>query len=263
MAVNPVSLAESLRPWKQAGLHCLFFEDAEPFFLSSNLCENMPAQTLADSDSPQPKLARPQQPGANARQSGNALAAGIITSNPTSTKQVRAPESRMSAVAAEAAFVALPGPWQNMTRFLKIAPVLWTYAELGQDLLGQGDPQRSALLKHLISALAFPKGGSAFWPFSLPGLECVQHPDVFEQSPFFLGLCRIQPQVLIVLGPQGPEQCGMPFELKQPFTQTVFKGLLVLLLPEISALQNDEKILQQSIAFLRTTLTGLPLFLNH
>lgn len=46
--------------------------------------------------------------------------------------------------------------------------VVWTYWELGQDLLGKASGVRRSFLKQLIQAMRLPKGNIAFWPLALP-----------------------------------------------------------------------------------------------
>ncbi|GAB6037835.1 hypothetical protein JCM15519_23940 [Fundidesulfovibrio butyratiphilus] len=70
---------------------------------------------------------------------------------------------------------------------------LWTYAELGQDLMGLGSANRSRVLKQLIQALAWPKGSICFWPFTLWKDESL----LFQPDIFLLGLHTLVPRAIV------------------------------------------------------------------
>jgi hypothetical protein len=141
------------------------------------------------------------------------------------------------------------------------APLLWTYAELGQDLRGDGDPARSAGLKELIGRLQLPRGSSAFWPLTLTegwpqDLEADSAP---PEACFFLhGLSRLRPRAVILFGEQSCLLSGLAFSSRLPFTQQVKDGRLFLLLPAWSELLADEKLRERSFAYLQAALFSLP-----
>lgn len=73
---------------------------------------------------------------------------------------------------------------------------LWTYAELGPDLMGNASADRSRLLKNIIGNLAWPKGSISFWPFTVAenGRQLLK-PDIF-----WLGVQALAPRSVIVFG---------------------------------------------------------------
>jgi len=293
LAVNPVSLAESLRPWKRAGLsHLLLDAPLEP----ENVCEGVldaggftgqaasahakvsPNSFAANAGqgrrptagqglrenythAPQPafEAKRPHAPHADGivdRAKGEPAARPEAMPPAQQAGQVRqkeAPEG-MEHAQGDAFFSTLPEAWQNLWRKLVPAPVVWSYAELGLDLTGQAKPERSALLKGLIAALGMPKGSSTFWPF------CLAPDQVSAQAGghvFQMGLARSKAKALVLFGPESPLQCGLANAPCSAFTQFIHKGVLVLVLPEMSALLDDSRLNQQTIVFLRATLADL------
>jgi len=93
----------------------------------------------------------------------------------------------------------LPVPLQVLLR--KNAPgsaTLWTYAELGLDLMGKGSSERSKYLKKLIQLLGWSKGSICFWPYTL--IEG----DVSRPRPeyFMYGLQELKPKSIVVFGKQ-------------------------------------------------------------
>lgn len=59
-------------------------------------------------------------------------------------------------------------PWQRvLARVPSTASIVWTYAELGNDLLGAPDKQRGQLWRRVIAALRLPPGTVGFVPFAL------------------------------------------------------------------------------------------------
>jgi len=100
--------------------------------------------------------------------------------------------------------VAIPAapfesPWTDFLAKVPPQPVLlFTYAELGDDLSGGGSTQRSALWRQIIGALGLPRGSVGFWPSRAPGAEGEGAPAVAPQ--FAEGLRRIGPRVLVDFG---------------------------------------------------------------
>jgi hypothetical protein len=139
--------------------------------------------------------------------------------------------------------------------------LLWTYAELGQDLRGGGDRARSAGLRELIGRLQLPRGSSAFWPLTLEEgwarfLEAGAPP---PDSPFFLrGLARLRPQAVILFGEHSCRLSGLALSLRLPFTQQIKDGRIFLLLPAWRELLAEERLREQSVTYLHAAFSSLP-----
>ncbi len=75
------------------------------------------------------------------------------------------PQHEVQGVRHGSANPDFPEPWAGFLKNVKSIPkVVFTYMELGLDLGGQPDSRRSAVLKHLMNHLKWPKGTTAFWP---------------------------------------------------------------------------------------------------
>lgn len=159
------------------------------------------------------------------------------------------------------------------------APLVWTYPELGLDLLSQGNPVRSRFFRGLLQNLALPKGGNAFWPCALPGAEgepSVQHytdpgaepgapqsdtPLVYNSRIFMSGLAYIQPKAIIVFGRHCLEEIFAETrpDLKNlnDFQQAIVFGVKILLLPPITGLQDNQDKASSAVPFIRAALAGI------
>jgi hypothetical protein len=271
LAVLPVTLNEMLRPWYAAGVLHLW-PDPEAPDLDPEIAAllqsgpQFPSSTPASPSSAAPNLAgaAPASSGfAGTPHAGAAPSARTtivppaedrrstpVTARPTDS---RASRPTPSATAAKKPLPVLTPARQGMLDRTSPAPVLWTYPELGVDLGGKGDPERSARLRGLIGALRLPKGTSCFWPLRLP-----------EESPedapgqFLAGLGRLRPQAMILLGNESVPMCGLPVALSMPFSQVLHAGRLVLLLPGMAQLVAEPGLCAPCIEFLAAQFSGLP-----
>ena len=160
-----------------------------------------------------------------------------------------------------------PEAWRPLLERTNPAPILWTYAELGEDLAGRGDKERSACLRRLIGSLRLPKGSSAFWPvrLALPDEdESIPSPLAEGKSApggagdfFQAGLRHLAPRVVIMLGPLTVELSGLELSINVPFTQQIHGGILYVLLPDFSAILAKPPLEERAGVFLRTALSGL------
>ena len=316
MAVNPVTLAETLRPWHGAGITCLLREPA--FAECADAVEEAPLHArkeastqAADGSVHQTGLPfAPDAPGAHsapsgnesdgtftspfphtAQESGSRPAAGssrpqienpaplthpTVASSTQQTKDsaaVPAPPAHPSAAspaqkstgATQHTQTDLPAAWKRILERTPTAPLVWTYAELGADLNSPspegGSKERSELLRALISALALPRGSSAFWPVTLemgnaPGLE--HDAPAPDSACFRHGLTRIAPKAVVFFGPQASRISGMGLTLHVPFTQALTQGRLHVLLPDLNELAHNEPLKNRAIAYLRSAFANFP-----
>jgi hypothetical protein len=156
----------------------------------------------------------------------------------------------------------LPAAWQKIFAKVKPAPIAWTYPELGQDLLLQGDFRRSAVLKELIQSLHLKKGSSAFWPASLPDCAGEGNLDADNYTLpdgldiFCAGLDYLGAKYLIVLGPDSLQGTAYARLTLKPFTGQIHNGRLILPLPSFDLLLADKMKLDTVTKFLRSILSN-------
>ena len=85
-------------------------------------------------------------------------------------------------------------PWQRvLARVPATASIVWTYAELGNDLLGAPNKQRGQLWRRVIAALRLPSGTVGFVPFALPAGQTTQ----IDFHGFTQALNRIGPGLVV------------------------------------------------------------------
>ena len=264
-----------LRPWYAAGVLHLWPDPEAPdldseiaALLQSGPPAYSPAPATVSPSSAAPNISRaaPASPefagslqasSAPSARSNAALPAGEGRSA-SAKPAARSADSRVSRPAPSAAAAKKPLPALTPARQALVdrtspAPVLWTYPELGVDLGGKGDPERSTRLRGLIGALRLPKGTSCFWPLRLP-----------EESPedasgqFLAGLGRLRPRAVILLGSESIPMCGAPVALTMPFTQVIHAGRLFLLLPGMAQLVAEPGLCAPCVEFLAAQFSGLP-----
>lgn len=193
-----LNVLESFRPWYQNGLQFIF-KDALPGIEelekgparqrtvtpAKPQANRQPAQGVGQSAarSSQPQQ-RSAQNGPNAGQNtGQSAGQGFRQPTP-SPKPSRVPPPRKPSVQQEKCLpdpASWEAPWSTIaSRITPRLQIFWTYAQLGQDLSGQADPERRMLFQSLIGYMGLPKGAISFWPCTTwNGSEFENRPEVF------------------------------------------------------------------------------------
>ena len=138
---------------------------------------------------------------------------------------------------------AWPQAWKNAwTKTGFARPFLWTYEQLGEDLLGTPDPERRETLQRLLGALNLGPVHN-FWPFSEPDGQGALR---LQPKIFFEGLTRLAPKCVIFLGGQeiaGITAPGVPELFKLMSYQDT--GVFCVHFPDIHELAANPALLQQ------------------
>lgn len=95
---------------------------------------------------------------------------------------------------------APPEPWLSQWNRLaaRPCPLLWSYFELGPDLLTSGPCQRLALFSKICASLKIPQEWIVFWPLAENTAQGLKpRLDIFWQ-----GVDWIQPAYLVIFGQQ-------------------------------------------------------------
>ncbi|MDR0828173.1 MAG: hypothetical protein LBN33_09935, partial [Desulfovibrio sp.] len=177
MAADSLSLAESLRPWRTAGVISFLSpvqEDA--LFLQPEGAETAtsPHPRSFTSDAAISSLAAGEDsPPLNSERQNDLDPQAVFTPALGTVQKVETPATLppplpMASLSEAELISAWHESWKKIYSRTPKAPLIWTYVELGLDLSGQGDPRRSQFLKELIARLDLPRGSSAFWPLCLP-----------------------------------------------------------------------------------------------
>lgn len=293
MAINPLSLAELLRPWRTAGITAILAEPrpeeplpADDQDQGGHAASEHIFETVVDGS--EYKAEADEKASLSRAAGGDDLLGDIPTSASDSSPSLPVgPQnavSRQSSLSGKTARGAegqgqkgtkgatpleWPEAWQVLLARTSPAPIVWTYAELGEDLSGNGDKDRSTYLRRLISSLQLPKGSSAFWPVRLAPFigedaeasrEANNATRSADESEFFqAGLQRLSPRVVIMLGAPAMELSGLNLPTSIPFTQQIHKGILYVLLPDFASLLGKGALQERAGVFLRAALSGLSL----
>jgi hypothetical protein len=215
LAVNALTLAACLRPWRGAGIHAFLRDDDGCGQGDAEFADVADAARAYD-DSQGFRRSKPVayvaagRPGARDAGENNAGSASnirevaaqsppshsasgireVATQSPPSHSAsgirevaTQSPPSHSASGIREVAMQSpplhsasgplpsaaqLPAPWRALLEKTRPAPLVWTYEELGNDLLGNASAERSRCLRALLADLSLPRGSSAFWPLSLP-----------------------------------------------------------------------------------------------
>lgn len=132
--------------------------------------------------------------------------------------------------------------------------VIWTYAGLGDDLVGTPDPIRQKIIVRMLRELNHPGGTHVFWPYALPDETAPGvSRDPGEASLFWSGTALLRPRTLLLFGSEARDALGMPKSLL-PYCQERIAGRLVIQLPQPLTLAQNEAAFRQARAFLSALL---------
>ena len=298
MAIIPITLAETLRPWRAAGLF--------HFLQDQTLLEGLCAEDVQALLGQQAHTSAPVQTGAGVtadfgtrttgalqgqnirveqaptaskftaaphydavKDSSSSIASTRvmdIPANPSSmapvaTKQP-APHAATTVMAAKQTEIPLqldakqwPTVWQQAFAKAAPAPILWSYAALGEDLGGKANPARGACLRGIIGSLQLPKGTSSFWaPAVLNGQGQLEG----DASLFLSGIKLLRPKLVIAIGQDSLTSFAPHVSLTLLFTQELYQGMLVVLLPDFASLISRADLVEKSIIYLRACVSTIP-----
>jgi hypothetical protein len=167
---------------------------------------------------------------------------------------------RLEAKASQAApaIADWPAVWQECLKKTRIAPVVWTYRELGLDLCGTPDPKRRELLQDLLKDLAHPPGTHSFWPFALPGQGGGDGEQQLEANVpiFWEGVRLLQGRAVVIMGSQALRSLALPDSMRalRPFQQVRHQGRLLIVLHSPDMLIQENRRIQALREFLRQAL---------
>lgn len=243
MAVNPLSLAESLRPWRAAGVTHFLREALGDEDAATLHAQALPA-AISDGSAARMSAASSGQP----RREAEAAQAPKGGSHQAATPAGAPPGSPD----------VWPPAWQALFAQTRPAPVIWTYPELGLDLSGRGSKERSVWLHGSIDKLNWPRGTSAFWPLCLGEECCGDEGDVAPEAAVFkAGLHLLQPKVVVLVGARAARLADAGLTLRTPFTSQIVRGMLFVLVPDFVALLESPSLTDATCEFLRIALRGV------
>ncbi len=284
MALNPLILAETLRPWRGAGL-LYILDDNQNSQLSPDeeldeelryeeqaiepvnllLPEHAVEQSLHKTanlnlnqqvNHISPNMVEPAPSKANNKdgvwQKTSAKSVSVVKADP-----IKQDEPRVLAMAEwPEIWVSAYKNTLNKLPIPSVKPqVLWSYADLVYDLHKLGDPSRGELLRNLIKHLEMPRGSSVFWPTAV--LDDKQAKCTNSQI-FYSGLCALNPKAIFILGTSALQDISLPLHFKASYSQQIFQGRMYILLPEWQDLQQLSQF-RTACAFLRTIIQQLTL----
>ncbi|UZP66378.1 hypothetical protein N1030_12255 [Desulfovibrio mangrovi] len=293
MAPAVITIAESLRPWRNAGLE--FVLDEHGLFAAGSVSDAAEQQAQGpvanqvfsqagsgQGVSPQsrqsypPQAARPQQAqpshaqayAARQKAAQNQPMQGQAPTQAPSQAHGAQPAGNVRAMGTSGLAVhptsqppeQWPAPWQAVWGKVKApSAVVWTYWSLGDDLSGRANAERGALLRKIIGSLQLPAGSSAFWPVALPEVAPESGTDAGSEliaAPeiFLAGLRRARPRYCITFGSKALRTFAPNLGLA-PYTFTQFLGHRLIALPDIDILLKNQGTVPAVIAFLKTAVT--------
>ena len=257
--------APIVRPWLKAGLNVLLLEDeARVLELRAvpDKASAVPAEVRRIVPAARPAVPiPPKAPSAPSRRPVPAQPAASVPVQKTAAPSALRPAPQTAKAKGMQSLLGAPGalpvdrwpaPWIALKdrRPLPQRPlVLWTYAGLGEDLVGTPDEARRRVIVRMLTELRHPVGTHVFWPFSLAGDGLSP-----EASLFWSGVTLLDPRVILLFGSDTRDSLNMPKSLL-PFCQERIHGRLIIQLPRPQALAADESAFRQAQAFLARILS--------
>ena len=256
-----------LRPWLKAGLSVLLLDDEQrvkSLMASGGQGTSSTPESSASAPVPSSSRIGLRQPPAGAEPLPSRQAPqgdkGTLHDRKTPVFSSSLPKKSAEVAPLHGAASAAPGvlpesswpaSWRALRerRSLPSSPlVLWTYAGLGDDLMGEADPGRRQVIARMIMALKHPGGTHVFWPYVLPGEDFSDQP-----SLFWSGVEKLDPRVLLIFGSDARDALSLPRALL-PFCQERLYGRLVIQLPRPQSFVGDEAAFARVLAFLANSL---------
>lgn len=147
--------------------------------------------------------------------------------------------------------------WKKVRASAKKGLVVWTYEELGGDLLGiesEGLAERRLFLTKVLQyPPVFPIGTHTFWPYAL-FRNGVYEPDA---GIFWTGVHELQAKIVVVLGAKAGQ---LLLGRETPFTRLVVQGVQGIVFEDIAELKQDSARFEQMQSFLRSVLARSGIF---
>ncbi len=245
--MSDVVPSPALRSWFQAGLSALLLDS--------------PERAAERRAAPSPRIAPHKDAAASARRGSPSPVALAPTSAappritarnvPQPSRQPRTAESNGRVVPPE----AWPPAWQALKNRRPLPPrplVFWTYAGLGDDLMGTPDPTRQQIIVRMLRELRHPGGTHVFWPYSLPNDAAPGGSDA--PSLFWSGTAMLRPRTLLLFGSEARDALGMPKSLV-PYCQERIAGRLIIQLPQPLTLAKNQDAFRRALVFLSRLLS--------
>ncbi len=249
----------ALTLWKKAGLQFLFLDEERKNALRAYEAKGANGQSAqqARQTKPDPQEKRPAygQAAQNTRSS--------------TRPQAHAGNGVSASGSPQLAVSAWPKAWQVLRERRKWPPkplVCWTYAGLGDDLVGNPEldtvnDERKQLIARLIKELDHPGGTHVFWPYTLPDSFLAEHggnaaqifPSGMDAAGFFqIAMDTMRPRVVLIFGSEARDALKLPSSLI-PHTEARLNGRLHIQMsrPESFA---DAAAFARALAFLRKQL---------
>ena len=157
----------------------------------------------------------------------------------------------------------LPPVWAERLAATRRGLIVWTYADLGQDLLGvqsEGLAARRAFLGQLLKDMNNPAGTHTFWPVSLPQGQAGQvGPDIPflpNADAFWSGLAKLGARAVVALGDPAVQALDLPEPLPL-MQQTRYSGTMVLAVSDVADLLANNILYRTMLTYVRTFLGPL------
>ncbi len=268
MAVTPLNMPEGLRPWHNLGLTHLIVDGAGclEFHRRRNweTPANAPAEqrTVARSSSLAPRVPSPPSAGRPdaRRHDGSARNAradvrpdartGMQAPQPAGRAQAPSPPPGRPCGGVDAS--VWPENWQKVLPAKRSCPMLWSYPELGRDLLlkeGPGCKERSACFRGIFERLSLFRGTSVFWPMALPDESgnMVSNPEMFLS-----GIKLLNPKAVLLCGPEAVSASRLGLDFSHTYDERLSGGRLFILFPSTGQLIENRQAFDAACEYLQS-----------
>ncbi len=251
MAFGNLNLPVHLIPWQQHGLDYILAKENLPLELSV-----IAEQQKSSPPNISPSAAKaPYKPAPSAPNSAPVIET-TQKPKPQKTQQPPLKEAQQPPLTPEVPFMPLehwPSIWQDMLQKTTMAPVVWTYWSLGDDLCGKANAERRNFMRTLLKDLAHPKGTHTFWPAALPNAHATEN--IANAQVFWSGVQMLKARAVVVMGQPATKALGLAANLR-PFMHTRYNGCFVVVLRDVDFLISEPHHYANVREFLRRSLAN-------
>ena len=268
MAPVPLNIDPVFRPWKQAGINYLLFDEATAAQLNRPLSKAQPVSPTQEPQNRKPVMPvrtdglQEKRTGSAAREQLGQTPSGNVS--PGKHQSEHSPSASVSNPAQAQQHLQMPrrlapkhwpGYWQSLLERTPRSPeVVWTYPSLSRDLGGTADSAHRDFLRRLLGDMGMPRGTNAFWPLNVYPYPPDGGEDSIDASMFLSGVDVLDPDMVVLMCGKAPTELGLGgLGLLMP---TIIRGRRFVVTPHVDNLILQPRRYAQLVTFLKGLITG-------
>lgn len=275
MAPVPLNVAPAFRPWRQAGITHLLFDEAtaaqiRQASVQSRTAPAAPVEAAGPgtrrSEPHAQRAVRPSPPLPREQATVSAGTAPRSPETPRAEKNGRTPpacpvprttETPSHPIVAPRRLAPdrWPSYWRSLLERTPQTPeVVWTYPSLSRDLGGAAEAAHRDFLRRLLGDMGMPRGTNAFWPLNAYPYGEDGGESSVDASMFMSGIDVLNPDMVVLMCGRAPMELGLNgLGLLMP---TIIRGRRFVVTPHVDDLILQPRRYAQLVTFLKGLIAG-------